>query len=247
MSLARALGLVRSLAMYHGMPWRRGRLARLYAPFVPRGSLCFDIGAHAGNRVACWRRLGARVVAVEPQRDFACVLDRLFGRDPGVRIVRVALGARRGVGTLLVSERHPTVSTLSRAWSEEVSRGEGFRTVRWSREEPVRVTTLDALIRRYGVPAFVKIDVEGLEAEVLAGLSRPVPALSFEYLPAAPASALACIDRLRELGDYRYRWSPGESHILHPDDWLDTDAMAATLRAMPPSAPSGDVYGVGPT
>ena len=55
----------------------------------------------------------------------------------------------------------------------------------------VAVTTLDALIARFGVPAFIKIDVEGAEPDVLAGLSHAVPVLSFEYLPRALALAVA--------------------------------------------------------
>ena len=50
---------------------RRRRAARrwtqLYARFVKPGDLVFDIGAHVGDRVAAFRRLGARVVALEPQ------------------------------------------------------------------------------------------------------------------------------------------------------------------------------------
>ena len=82
--MARLIGTARSLAMYYGIPFRARRLERLYAPFVTRDALCFDIGAHAGNRALCWRRLGARVVAVEPQPDFVRLLRLLYGRDEGV-------------------------------------------------------------------------------------------------------------------------------------------------------------------
>jgi len=58
----------------------------------------------------------------------------------------------------------------------------------------------------------------------------------------ALADAVACLDRLCELGEYRFNWSPGESHQLGLAEWLDRQAMADFLAALPASANSGDVY-----
>lgn len=240
----RAFGVARSLAMYYGIPFRAGRLRRFYSQFVTPGALAFDIGAHAGNRVRCWRRLGARVVAIEPQPDFVRLLEWLYGRDPGVTLVPYAVGRHAGSAELLVSERTPTVTTLSREWVESVQRDPGFAAVTWTRGQRVEVVTLDTLIGRFGVPSFVKIDVEGYEAEVLAGLSIPIRALSFEYLPAARGIALDCIERLQALGRYRFNWSLGESHRLTNERWQDAAALRTHIEALPDRAPSGDVYAV---
>ena len=147
----------------------------------------------------CWRALGARVVAIEPQPDFVRVLRWLYGRDGGVEIVPQAVGRTAGSAELLVSERTPTVTTLSRAWVDNVRREPGFEDVQWSARERVDVVTLQSLIERYGEPAFVKVDVEGFEAEALAGLATPVRALSFEYVPATREIAVDCIERLAAL------------------------------------------------
>jgi FkbM family methyltransferase len=239
---ARAFGIARSLAIYYGMPWRARRLRRFYSRFVTPGSLCFDVGAHAGNRIRCWRRLGARVIAVEPQTDFVRLLEWQFGGDSRVAIVPKAVGRVAGTAELLVSERTPTVTTLSRAWVTQMQREPGFAKVRWSPGRTVEVVTLQSLVERYGEPDFIKIDIEGFEAEALAGLDIPVRALSFEYLPAARAIALQCLDRLAELGTYRYNLSLGESHRFVSPGWLDSTQMRAELAALAADAPSGDVY-----
>ena len=63
----------------------------------------------------------------------------------------------------------------------------------------------------------------------LRGLSRPVGALSFEYVPGARDEALACIDTLERLGPYRYNWSPGETMRLALPEWCDAAGMRAFI------------------
>ena len=241
--VARAAGIARSLLTYYGPVWRRRRIVNLYGAFLGPGDLAFDIGAHVGNRVRTFRRLGARVVAVEPQPDFVRILRRLYGRDSGVVIEPAGVAAAPGRAALHLSTRTPTVSTLDLGWSAAVGADPSFRRVRWDRSVEVPLTTLDELVGRHGEPRFCKIDVEGYEAEVLRGLSRPVAGLSFEHVPAAAERALACVERLGELGDYRYRFSPAESlRFAHPT-WLPPAAMAELLRAGSLHR-SGDVFAV---
>jgi FkbM family methyltransferase len=242
MNLDRFVGLARSIAIYHAVPFRQRRLRRLYGRFVKPGDVAFDVGAHAGNRTRALRALGARVVAVEPQPDFQQLLRWLFDRDAGVALEPCAIGAEPGRAELAISARHPTVTTLATQWRQARASDTDFAAVRWDRRLEVEVTTLDALIARHGEPAFVKIDVEGHEAAVLAGLSRPVAAVSFEYLPRALDGVEACIARLSRLGTYRYNWSPGESFALGAPQWLEPDALMAALRTPELQRGSGDVY-----
>jgi len=240
--LARAWGIARSLVMYHGQPGRHSRMTRFYGQFLQRGDVGFDIGAHVGSRVRAWRKLGATVIAVEPQPDCLRILRLFFGRDAGVTIVPRAVGAAAGTARLAVSTATPTVSSMSTDWMAEVAGDRRFSRVRWDRAVEVDVVTLDDLIAGFGRPAFCKIDVEGFESDVLAGLSQPLPALSFEYLPMAHEAGLAVLDRVDGMGEYRYNYSPIETMRFGSDRWVDADELRRLLDRVRPFGRSGDVY-----
>jgi FkbM family methyltransferase len=217
-------------------------MRRFYAQFIRPGDLCFDVGAHVGNRLLVWTQLGARVVGIEPQPRCAALLRRWYGRNPQVMLVEDAVGAAPGTQTLWVSGATPTVTTLSREWITAVQQADSFTGVSWDGAVSVAVTTLDELIGRYGAPNFCKIDVEGYELEVLRGLSQPLTALSFEYVPAARDVASGCVKRLVELGDYEYNWSLGEQHRWQCPQWLGADRTVAFLAGLSADDPSGDIY-----
>lgn len=240
--LHRGYGIARSAVIYHANPLKRRRARAFYRQFVRPGGLCFDIGAHLGDRTLHFLALGARVVAVEPQPAPLGVLRRLVGRNPRVVLVGAALGARPGEAELAIDPRNPTVASLSAHWRAEVARRPGFAGIDWRERVRVEVTTLDTLIAAHGVPDFCKIDVEGFEAEVVTGLGTPLPALSFEYVPASLASALAVLERLQVLAPYRFNRTLGESMRFVAPAWRSGADMAIELRALPLDAPSGDVY-----
>ncbi len=235
-------GLARSLLIYYGKPGRARRDSRFYAQFIGRDALVFDVGAHVGNRVGVFLKLGAACIAVEPQPLFSSLLKRIYGRHPAFSLVETALGSEKGETEMHISRRTPTVSTTADAWRDKVGRSPSFARVRWEDTVSIPVTTLDALIDRFGMPDLCKIDVEGSELAVLQGLSRPLPLLSFEYIPAAGTEAVASIARLEEVGSYEYNWSQGESQQLREKVWLTPAAMTSRLQQMEIDEPSGDIY-----
>jgi FkbM family methyltransferase len=237
-----ARGIVRSLRIYYGDRPRAAAMDRLYGGFVRRGDLVFDIGAHVGDRVASFRRLGARIVAVEPQPALVKVLKLFYGRCTDVAIEAVAVGRSVGTTGLMINVDNPTVATASSEFVAAARGAPGWHAQRWTKSVPVPVTTLDALVGKHGPPAFIKIDVEGFEQEALQGLSRAVKALSFEFTIIQRNVALACIERCIALGYTRFNAALGESQTFVNPDWVDGEQIARWLTGLPHAANSGDIY-----
>jgi FkbM family methyltransferase len=217
----------------------RRRDREFFSRFIARGDLVFDIGANEGRVTQTFAELGAKVVAVEPNPELATRVRARYG-SRAVTVEAVAVGAEPGEAPLRLG-RESGHSTLSVTWQRAVGEEEGAR--RWERFVLVPVTTLDALIERHGRPGFVKIDVEGYEAEVLGGLHEPLPALSFEFLCRAPEVTRRAVAALEALGTYEYELAHDEEHRIE-GRWRNAAELLDVLADVASADPDGygDVY-----
>jgi FkbM family methyltransferase len=218
------------------------RMRDFYRGFVEPGDMCLDIGANLGNRSRVFLQLGANVVAVEPQRYCARVLRAKFGRNHRFTLIENALGSSPGQAEMSLGDTH-TIATLSKDWRDRTIASGRWQPGEWTRTVKVEVTTLDRIIRHHGMPRFCKIDVEGFELEVLAGLSSPLESLSFEFtVPEENDKALACIDRLESLGRYSYNYSLAESMTLASREWVSAAEFRKIFAEMRQEGTWGDAY-----
>lgn len=218
--------------------WRAfHRTCRLYAQFVRPGDLAFDVGAFIGARTAVLLRLGARVVAVEPQTTPAAELIRRYGMTPGFRLIPKALGANEGESTLFLASA-PMMASLERNWLAPQGKAKVIG------EQIVEVTTLDVLIAEYGRPAFAKIDVEGHEFRVLQGLTQPISALSIEFHPARLGATARCLEYLADFGAWEANFSVAETMRWSLPRWAPLAKVMFHLEAYHAAGGRrvGDVY-----
>ena len=212
---ARKLGLYRFARRIHRNILNREELhafqaeVAFYSQFIEAGALCFDVGANYGTKSEIFLKLGANVVAFEPQPDCFAELNARIGSHPRLVALNSAVGNIHGDMELYV-EKHRTASSFIMEWQGEIE-----RTIK------VSVTTLDKAIAKYGVPQFCKIDVEGFELEVFKGLSKAIPNLSFEYHLKGDGivRALACLEYLSRFGELRININPAETPIFASLSW----------------------------
>ncbi len=235
-------GMLRSLVIYRWLPGRRRTLTNFYSQFIKPGDICFDLGAHVGSRTRVWSDLGAKVIAFEPQNLFFQYLRKEFANNSMVVIEKKAIGNHNGKVKLMVSDKTPTVSTVDPQWISDVKVDKRFSKIDWNRKENVVMITLDKAISQYGMPTFIKIDVEGFEEDVISGLSTKVPCVSFEYIPVTKDRAIRCIQHLERLDRYCYNWSQTESMHLESSQWLSAKLMISILSKLKIADRSGDIY-----
>ena len=199
------------------------RRKMFYSQFVRENDLCFDVGANSGNRVLPLLAIKARVVAVEPQ-EFCQKILKLKFKDK-IEIVPKGLGEKEEVREFYISDSS-YLSSFSTNWIDSVKKNR-FKENNWNTVRKVQMTTLDKLIQAYGVPAFIKIDVEGYELEVLKGLTTAIDMISFEYTtPELTANVINCIERIRTINPaIECNFSVGENMHFALNEFIDADKM----------------------
>lgn len=197
--------------------------SKFYSTFIKSGDLCFDVGANRGNRVLPLLILGAKVVAMEPQADCIAHLKQKFGKK--IAIVAKGLGEKESVKKFYVSNTS-VLSSFSEEWIDSVKENR-FNAYTWSEPVDLEITTADKLIETFGLPSFIKIDVEGYELEVLKGLTYPVKMISFEYtVPEQIEKAIRCIDQIIKYNsNIECNYSEKEGMQWGMDKWLLPDEM----------------------
>jgi FkbM family methyltransferase len=216
------------------------RYASLFGQVIRPGNLVFDVGANLGQKTQIFLSLGARVISIEPERGCTEYLQKKFRGVDRVTVVNVAVSDEPGRLQLYVSPQTPEISTLDPAWLTEGPDKDKAGRVE---AQSVDVVTLTQLIDRYGMPDYVKLDVEGFETRVLRGLKAPVGHLSFEFHADDVDEVAERCGIVDALGSYVYNFTRANTGTMVLASWVPATGLCEAIRLTAPGLDRwGDVF-----
>lgn len=209
---------------------------QLYERILKNCNLIFDIGAYDGHKTAAFIEISKKVICCEPDPLNYQILRTRFRKNKNVVILNKAVFNINGYSDLLRAYEGSAFNTLKENWKNILEKDDCRR---WNEDLTfhdelalkVETVTLDTVIETYGIPDFIKLDVEGAELEVMEGLSHTIKAISFECtLPEFTAQAKQILAML-VAKDSRYKFNVivneellFEKNMVYADilTWLDS-------------------------
>jgi FkbM family methyltransferase len=137
-------------------------------PYIKEGGLLFDIGANIGQYAIPFSEFigeHGKVYCFEPDlKNYAFLnFNATINKSSNIVCCNFGVGQQEGESTFYCDSE--TGGRLSSFIKSNV--GKNYKGL----ELKTKVLKLDTLINMYGVPDFVKIDVEGFELDVINGLT----------------------------------------------------------------------------
>jgi FkbM family methyltransferase len=168
--------------------------------------LIFDVGANVGNKSIIFSEISKSVLLFEPDITNVKILKARFKNKSNYIIIDCALSNQKGGAEYYAISDDSAYNSLSEKHILTVAKARGIINGKNKLTSyKVRTNTLSFFIEKYGLPDYLKLDVEGYEKEVLLGLDRMVPFISFEAnLPQFLSETIEIIDYLDCLSKNTY-------------------------------------------
>lgn len=207
---------------------------KFYSHIITKGDLCFDIGANKGLKSKLFLSLGAKVIAFEPQS--YCSKYLIDIKNKNFNYLPIAVGPKDEIKNLNIAN-HIEVATFSNEFINYFKND----SLEWSEIEEVEVKKLDTLIKKYGIPDFCKIDVEGYELDILSNLTYKIPIIEFEFTGGFISNTIKIIGLLNKQNTV-YNFNLNEKPKFELKNWVSAKNMITIINEQSINRLHGNIF-----
>lgn len=179
--------------------------------------ILFDIGANRGDAVIAGLNKGYKVIALEPGPRVFKELVSNFIYNNNVIPLKFAVSDTDNSIVEFYECIEDGLSTIERSWLTDPSmpyNGKEFRTI------SALTITLDTLVKIYGEPDLIKVDVEGAEWFVFNGMSKNYGKLAFEWTDVSIGEHCSQLKYLESIGYTEVAPQFIVNHLEEPSEWF---------------------------
>lgn len=206
-------------------------------------SLVFDVGLNIGKKSEIFLSQGARVIGFEPQKPAFETAVKILSKYKNFHAENVGLSYEEGEKNIYISSAN-TLSSMSEQFIS-ITQKNRFKNYTWnSTPKKIQVSTLDNMIKKYGIPKYIKIDTEGYEYEVLRGLSQKIEYISIEFTPELYINTDKCLNYLYHLSNQQcfFNYINQENQNYYFSKWLNIYDIKKYLMSINNLYEFGDIY-----
>lgn len=170
--------------------------------------LVFDIGANVGKCSDVFKNVSDKVICFEANPDLVSRLNTKF-KNSNVVVDSRGISNKICKQTFYISPIS-AISTLSYDW---MNNSRFSTSTMWENKKEIDTTTLDSVIDQYGIPDYVKIDIEGHEYEALTAFTKLLEntLFSFEWAEEQKVKIAEILIHLHKLGYNNFGFTDGDN------------------------------------
>jgi FkbM family methyltransferase len=180
--------------------------------------ILFDIGANRGLYTDSNAKKYDKFILVEANKHLCNFLKNNYINNPNIIIEQKIVSSDKN--TVFYISNVDVISSCDSEWINN-SRFSNKSCYNFNKTTDNESITIDELVEKYGIPEYIKIDVEGYELNVLKSMTKKYCPIGFEWAEEKKDELLLSLEYVKSLGYEKFCLQKEDKYDFVPEKWLD--------------------------
>jgi FkbM family methyltransferase len=187
--------------------------------------MLFDIGSNKGLYTDANINKYDKFILIDANKDLCNQLRNKYHNNPNI-IIEQKIVSKDKTDIFYISNAH-TISTCDIEWINNSRFTHSYSFTKTTGNESI---TIDELVEKYGIPSYIKIDVEGYELNVLKSMSKKYCPIGFEWAEEKKNELLLSLEYVKSLGFENFCIQKEDNYTYIPEKWISYEEIYEILK-----------------